>query len=508
MLFNSWPRHQLRALGKRSHSVETSASVNDAAEMRSTGSGKSESERNAERLLDFLSKSVAQDQLSLLNESAPLAVPEFIRPQASFDIVAVPERRIAQRRMPALDLDAELPEVAEHSMFGELADTLAREAMALSAEAALEELSSGLALDETIAPALSVTTFDTSRGASLLADHVADLDSWFGFGGVDDQPAPDVLEATTIDPLLRVRHALPAALPPVAPWSRYSGDDDDEPDKRPAKSEETADKAKPAVRSLEPESEPSSGRGSRFKRAMFNRNVLHKPTLMSMPDGSRRERFQNGSEMTKDALGRVVEVLTPYGSTLQVRYGEEGQPKSFVRLGLDGEPHSYGECDKHGVVVRDPEGRVRAAGESIAVDPKGCLSVRRFDGQFWTLDMVRGVHIERRRMTNRDGETHVLTALFAFDGFRMVTRFQQVAPNANEAGDGTDSSIESSGCFRFYGRDGSVVQFDSEDDLIDLKPSRVWQPNSRPVQGDWKRYHQAGTAWESVQEYVTNYLLS
>jgi len=228
-----------------------------------------------------------------------------------------------------------------------------------------------------------------------------------------------------------------------------------------------------------------------------------------MPDGTRRERFDNGAELSKDALGRVVEVRASHGAMVQLRYDEEGQPDSFVRCNSDGETHSLGERGKHGVVVRDPQGRVRAAGESMAVDPAGCVSVRREDGQFWSLDLVRGVHIERRRVSIPDGDAHVLTAIFTSDGFRMVTRFQIAQDRRTE----TEAckqwlAEEPSGTFRFYGRDGSVVQFDSEDDLVELRPSNVWQPGSRFVEQSWKGYHQAGTAWESVQEYVTNYLLA
>jgi hypothetical protein len=142
----------------------------------------------------------------------------------------------------------------------------------------------------------------------------------------------------------------------------------------------------------------------------------------------------------------------------------------------------------------------------MAVDPSGCVSVTRRDGQFWSLDLIRGVHIERRSVSDREGGNHLLTALFAADGFRMVTRFQHRSLE-NDNGQAWLAS-ESTGTFRFYGRDGSMVQFDSEDDLLELNPASVWDPGSRSVERSWRGVHQAGTAWASVQEYITNYLLA
>jgi hypothetical protein len=333
-------------------------------------------------------------------------------------------------------------------------------------------------------------------------DCVADLDKWLSGGS----ELEDAFEQSSInDPFLTPR-TLPVALPPVMPSSEFTGFDDVAD---PETDEDVCDPAEAATKARRFSASNTHRRDSRSKRVLFNKTVMYKPRLTTMRDGTRRERFDNGAELTKDPLGRVVEVRASHGATVQLRYDEEGQPDAFVRCNSSGATHSLGERGKHGVVVRDPEGRVRAAGESMAVDPTGCVSVRREDGQFWSLDLVRGVHIERRRVTVADGAAHVLTAIFASDGFRMVTRFQNVQERRHDGDPGKQwLAEEPSGTFRFYGRDGSVVQFDSEDDLVELRPSNVWQPGSRFVETSWKGYHQAGTAWESVQEYVTNYLLA
>ncbi|HIA55541.1 MAG TPA: hypothetical protein EYN91_26245 [Candidatus Melainabacteria bacterium] len=229
------------------------------------------------------------------------------------------------------------------------------------------------------------------------------------------------------------------------------------------------------------------------------------PTLQMLPAGRRLETLENGAKIIKDSLGRVIEVRSPLGPVLRTRYDEQGHLRFFVRTDTAGNIQSYGESDKQGVVVHDPEGRVRAAGESMAIDRVGRLSIVRKDGQFWSIDLARGLHVERRQMVDEDGQWKAITAVFAYDGFRMVTRFQSM--------DGREFD-EESGCFRptigavireeirLYGRDGSCVQFDSEDAIEELRPSRVWPPASRAVDKKYRNRWQAGTAWQAVREYL------
>ena len=237
------------------------------------------------------------------------------------------------------------------------------------------------------------------------------------------------------------------------------------------------------------------------------------PERIRLKDGSRRELFQNGSIIQKDAIGRVRHVQSQDGVKISFAYDQKGHLQQFVRTDASGKIDSHGERDKHGVVVRDCNGRVRAQGDSMSVDANGCLSIRKFDGQFWTLDVVRGIHVERRILEDSDGGWRCLTAVLTCDGFRMVTRFQKLKENTRKGyrrfGDWLHGGKGST--LRFYGRDGSVIQFEHDDDLLSLKPSCIWPPGSRKVEKEWRGNkcpvgRQAGTAWESVHQYISQYL--
>ncbi len=234
------------------------------------------------------------------------------------------------------------------------------------------------------------------------------------------------------------------------------------------------------------------------------------PRVEVLVDGQRIEYFDNESEISKDALGRVTEVKSSASERVSFQYDSCGNLDSFVRTDGRGSPHSDGRRDKHGIVVRDPEGRVRAAGESMTVDPLGCLCIHNFDGQFVSIDLVRGLHIERRRLPDSQGRWQMVTAVFAHDGFRMACQFYDCAAMYAGAGTGGLSSrpyrvsadANEGDVLRFYGRDGSLVEFDAEEELRRLRPARVLAPGSVHVDTNWRGKHQAGTAWGAVREYL------
>lgn len=244
---------------------------------------------------------------------------------------------------------------------------------------------------------------------------------------------------------------------------------------------------------------------SRSARGQGRKHWL-RPSLIPMDNGNRKELYASGAAIVKDAVGRVCEVSAANGASITFTYDPEGHLNGFVRTNVSGKVHSTGGRDKHGVVVRDTDGRVRAQGESMSVDPRGCLSIRRFDGQFWCVDLVRGIHLERRILQDLDGQWNSLTALLTSDGFRMVTRFQKLADTTESYRRYGDWLSSETSKFRFYGRDGSVIQFDSDEDLQSLRPSKIWPPGSRPIDEEWQGIRQAGTAWDSVHQYVSQYL--
>jgi hypothetical protein len=220
------------------------------------------------------------------------------------------------------------------------------------------------------------------------------------------------------------------------------------------------------------------------------------PRIEMSPDGWRVEIFEGGSKIVKDVLGRVVEVHSYLGETMQFRYGENGLIEGFQRIRTDGTNHSEGARDKHGVVVRDPEGRVRAAGESMTIDPRGSFFLHTFDGQFFSIDLVTGIHAERRKLTDETGASRFVTSLFARDGFRMATMFSGCK------GSTAYGARSRTPKFRFYGRDGSLIEFASEDDLQDLRPQKVLRPAARKISKTWPHIRQAQTAWDAVRDYL------
>jgi len=230
-------------------------------------------------------------------------------------------------------------------------------------------------------------------------------------------------------------------------------------------------------------------------------------------NGERVETFPNGARVVKDSIGRVQEIVSERGVSVTLRYDEKGHLASFVRADAKGTIHSQGEADSHGVLVRDGRGRVKAQGESMQVDAGGCVSIAREDGQFWSIDLVRSVHTERRLLPDANGQWISMTALFCSDGFRMTTRFRPVQRNEFQPDmqESLTSNVnfsggEDSGSYRFYGRDGSIVDFASDSELEQLKPAHVSPPGSKKVPCSHQGKRQAGTAWESLREYVFNYL--
>ncbi len=223
-----------------------------------------------------------------------------------------------------------------------------------------------------------------------------------------------------------------------------------------------------------------------FEEPSHSRMRVHVELL---PDGRRLETFSNGSMLTKDVLGRVVEVRSTFGDCLFLEYSSFGHLEEFARTDSKGFIHSFGKREKHGVAVRDAEGRVRAAGESMTIDPCGCFYLHTLDGQYFSLDLVSGTHCERRRIFQSNGSVDFLTAIFAHDGFRMASMY------AVSGGART--------CYRFYGRDGTIVEFLSEEDVRFCRPAMACAPGTRPVHKTWLKRAQARTAWESVHDYLS-----
>jgi hypothetical protein len=236
--------------------------------------------------------------------------------------------------------------------------------------------------------------------------------------------------------------------------------------------------------------------------------------VKNLPLGRRIESHENGAILEKDELGRVTQIRAQSGEIISVYYGRDGAPEGFVRTDARGVLHSVAECDAQGVVLRDESGRVRAAGDSLSIDPLGRISICRSDGQYWSIDLARQMLSEKRRLADPTGKWTALTAVFAADGFRMMTLFQKLTPapgkstvrSQDDANRIWSRAAVENGHFRFYGRAGSTIEFTSEEALASLVPAHVSSPGVRPIEPRWRARHQAGTAWQSVHEYVISYL--
>lgn len=220
------------------------------------------------------------------------------------------------------------------------------------------------------------------------------------------------------------------------------------------------------------------------------------PAVEVSADGWRIEVFFGGSKIVKDALGRVVEVHSQFGEAMHFRYAANGFIETFQRLHSDGSSHSEGERDRHGVVVRDADGRVKAAGESMTIDPRGSFFLHTFEGQFFSVDLVTGIHTERRKVTDETGVSRFVTSLFTHDGFRMATMFGGLKGSTAYGGGKRTPK------FRFYGRDGTLIEFNNDEDLHMLHPSKVLKAGSRKVNKSWPYERQANTAWDAVRDYL------
>ena len=243
---------------------------------------------------------------------------------------------------------------------------------------------------------------------------------------------------------------------------------------------------------------------AKSRASKYQQTARVKPALVPLANGARKEIYPNGAFVVKDSLGKVIAVRSQDNISLRFTRNDDGSLIAFTRYRQDGTIHSTGEKDKDGIIVRDPCGRVRAQGESMSCDPRGCLTIRKYDGQFWSLDLVKGIHIERRILEDLHGRWSSLTALLSFDGFRMATKFQELTDSYRRYGDWLSGSNSSK--FRFYGRDGSMVQFNSDEELQSLRPSFTSPPGSKKVDEELKGKRQARTAWDSVHEYISQFL--
>lgn len=462
------PRHKLRAYGRI-------AKAPVGAEYK--------------RLLNFLSKTAAQSAHDILQDSH---VPDFAQ------VGLIINRRICRQSVETVPLaDEQIDGGKEHE--------------SNPSEYNVFESSSPAVLQKTVENARAQSGNDEGEFIAHLSTL---LNEWF------NQENSTSFEEADVEPdEMRILHNHVQARRILAKFSDSVANQGKHKPEKPGRGtrvergvESGPEPAQYSSKPLERSSGSRLAEGS-FRTRSGSRNDWLHPETIPLANGLRCEIFPNGSFVIKDAVGRVEEVRSQDGVAIRFSYDQKGHLKEFVRIDACGKIDSTGERDKHGVIVRDADGRVRAQGDSMSVDPHGCVSIRKFDGQFWTLDVMRGIHVERHILEDVNGDWSCLTALLTCDGFRMVTRFQNLKENnrANYRRFGDWLHAKDGSTFRFYGRDGSMIQFDKDEDLQALSPTRIWPPGSRDVDREWLGCRcpvgrQAGTAWASVHQYISQYL--
>jgi hypothetical protein len=236
------------------------------------------------------------------------------------------------------------------------------------------------------------------------------------------------------------------------------------------------------------------------RNRFWQRPLTKPPYTQSFKEGHRVDSYENGARVTKDELGRVVEVSSHTNQQMFITYSKAGFLSAFCLLDAFGNVLLVGEHNDSGVVVKGSKVQIQAVGEYMSVGPNGCLTVHRLDGQFWSIDLVLSTFTERRFMVDSYKRAHCLTAIFSDDGFRMMTRFQALSSDATNDVEHAFSHQSSSAqvTLRFYGRDGSMIEFDSDENLESVKPSLVQPAAKQRLHG--KRNNR--NAWDAVERYL------
>lgn len=528
----AYPRHGFRAQGRVGRFKPKSDDLNLSTPKQGTLRASSP-EAFRERLLDYLSQSASLTEKALLEAGTVASAGSSSRAARMLDAWLKGRQGIDKGRRPSSTAApvarahvAAPSFAAEHVTSGRSSGQEGSSWADLSAAVALQA-ASGVTAVPASQPGGEVQSRSKEEGQAEL-----DIDLELALGlepGLSDIPGlngpssadGDIYDSDLCDSdsdwgdesdfvyMPKAQYDLEERLPDWAPRRLYGA---------PAEIQNEG----PTIKFFSPGGDPGHERsdetfGPQDRRKRLSGQRAPAPLAIS-PEGNRGDRmetFPGGASMVKDGLGRVKEIRTTRGDRLEFYYDGKGHLVSFVRIDAQGNIHSRADQDRHGVLVRDGNGRVRAQGEAIHVDPFGCVSISRPDGQYWSLDLVRSVHIERRLLADEFGKWVSMTALFSADGFRMATRFspvEQVKRTESELGTASGAGLvkphlrSGHGRYRFYGRDGSVIEFCSDRDLEQLKPSGVMPPGSRPViDKHWGR-RQAGTAWESLREYLSNYL--
>lgn len=209
-----------------------------------------------------------------------------------------------------------------------------------------------------------------------------------------------------------------------------------------------------------------------------------------------QEHHFDGGRIQTNGLKKIVEICSIAGDRITFQYSSAGELHAFTRFSPAGAVVSNGVDSDGRVVVKDASGRVLLNGEGMSLTASGCLTIGEGPGQTLSIDLLRAVYTERKLVESESGSRFALTAMFALDGFRTVTCFQPLLNNGN--GGRAEESSQEQVFMRFYGRDGSMLSFDSEENLKSFSPSQIEPPGSKLVKSVFVEESPAHTAWDAV----------
>jgi hypothetical protein len=235
-------------------------------------------------------------------------------------------------------------------------------------------------------------------------------------------------------------------------------------------------------------------------------SVGYSTKYFSNEQGHKVYAYSDGAVVTKDELGRVIEVTSSANKQMFITYSNAGFLSIFCLLDACGNVLLMGQHTENGVDVRGSSGDLRVTGDYMSVGPDGCLTIHKTDGEFLSLDLVLNTYTERRCIVDREMQTHCLTAVFSEDGFRMMTRFQLIPNKVSVVSDSSSGSSNWQGNtgqmqLRFYGRDHSIIEFDSDEEVESMRPSLVLPLNQQHLH-KFKSNRNGIQAWDSVERYL------
>ncbi|PWU03520.1 MAG: hypothetical protein C5B53_00385 [Candidatus Melainabacteria bacterium] len=202
--------------------------------------------------------------------------------------------------------------------------------------------------------------------------------------------------------------------------------------------------------------------------------------------------LERGAYIRRNSLEQIIEVCSSKGEKIGFGYSPDGSLRIFTRFSSSAEVQALGVWEADQVIVKDSSGSVILVGESMEISETGSLTIHQSERHVYRIDLIHELYTEKQEVEGRDGQLYCLKAIFALDGFRMSTCFESRPENRYDL-------EQAQLLFRFYGRDGSFLEFDSEERLRTLEPLQSADQGTRTVKPNFIACLDGTTAWDSVK---------